>query len=227
MATKKSVRTAINEFQREVHATLYQQVIITHPKTVHRTIAARTEVVAARVPQQCCRFRTGIGGRDRRKREDAMAVFTPACGNRRNQSVFNPGQKPGTFTAIINRVLAEDLRKCISRALGDEVNSKVTSHSSSVGIPTLSPVWWDTGIVWRGIGGLGLLDSSDRQGTKDGIGSERIECIILQFFLFGRAMVGGSRAQGARRRRRSSLHGWRLSLTLRRSTRTARGLAPC
>jgi RNase H-fold protein (predicted Holliday junction resolvase) len=81
---QQGMGSAIDEFQSYVKTGLYQQVVIAHPKTVHRTEAARAKAIRAGVPQQRSRFGTRIRRRDCRKREDTMAVISSARGDRRN-----------------------------------------------------------------------------------------------------------------------------------------------
>src|ERR1700732_1223757 len=103
------------------------------------------------------------------------------------------GEKPGAFAAIINRIFAENLSQRISCGLRHQVDSEVASHPSSVSVPTLSPIWRDSCIgCFRSF--VRLLVSGRNHRSGNGIGTERIECIILQFFLFGGAMVGESHA---------------------------------
>src|ERR1700730_6445408 len=106
------------------------------------------------------------------------------------------GEKPGAFAAIVNGIFVENFSQRISRGLRHQVDSEVASHSSSVGVPTLSPIWRDSGM-----GSLRsfvcLLVSSGDHRADNRIRTERIECEILQFFPFRRAMVGESHVHGA------------------------------
>src|ERR1700689_959099 len=123
----------------------------------------------------------------------------------------------GAFAAVVNRIFMQDFSHRITGGLGNKVNAKVASKSSSVGIPALSPIRGDACGVMRATGGVSLLDSGSCCGADECVWTERIEREIPEFLPPRRALVRrqpGLHSRRARRRGRGSL---RLRLRLTRT----------
>src|ERR1700733_6828035 len=123
-----------------------------------------------------------------------MAVLATARWEIRNKRMFQSGRETRAFEAVVNRVFSENTSQPISSGLRDKVNSKVTSDSLPIRIPSLAPIWRDSRSTgYRTIGRLGLLNCGDEDGTKDCVGTKSIKGVVFQSILLGRTMVGQNR----------------------------------
>src|ERR1700691_6546393 len=95
----------------------------------------------------------------------------------------------GAFAAVVNRIFMQDFSHRITGGLGNKVNSKVASKSSSVGIPALSPIRGDACGDMRATGGVSLLDSGRCCGADGCIWGKRIEQEIPEFLTLCRTLV--------------------------------------
>src|SRR6202167_620241 len=162
---KQRVGSAIEELEGDVSGRIYQKSVVTHPERI-------PGVVAAGIPRIDGGHGAGIRRDQRREREDTVAVLAAACRQSRGHSVAQPRKKAFAFTAVVHRIFVEGLREPVTLRRSYRRDAKVGPESLAVTRGTLLP-------LRRGV--IRLAKTGREPGARDGVRSESVEDVVVEF----------------------------------------------